>query len=309
MRAFVKTHFPAFFSLLHKSKESYYSFLGHYFPEKLLKDWYKAIFHEDINLDAPRNICEKICWMKLHADTSLWTRCADKYAVRKYVEERGLGSTLNELYGVYEDATEINFDLLPEQFVLKTNNGGGGNNVIIVQSKPTLNIKGTANQLNGWLKHKIGYRWVEPHYRGIKPLVIAEKYLQPEAEESSLLDYKFYCFDGRVHSVFFCSDRSFGESVHYSTYDLDWHYQPEKTISKYRTDKIYAKPRSLDKMIEYSSILSKGIPFVRVDWYEIDGEPVFGEMTFTPGGGFLQFHSMDYLIELGDQLILPPAIR
>ena len=309
MKTFVKTHFSSFFAFLHRIKESYYSFLGHYFPKKLLRDWYKTVFHREINLDEPKEICEKISWMKLHADMSLWTRCADKYEVRKYVEEKGLGFTLNELYGVYEDVSEIDFDKLPEQFVLKTNNGGGGNNVILVKSKSALDKKETINRLNGWLKQKVGYRWVEPHYRGIKPLVIAEKYLQPEAEESSLLDYKFYCFDGKVHSVFFCSDRSFGESVHYSTYSLDWQYQPEKTIPKYRTDKTYAQPKSLDKMIEYSSILSKGVPFVRVDWYEVDGEPVFGEMTFTPGGGFMQFHSMAYLEELGDQLVLPPAIR
>lgn len=309
MRTFVKSHFPSFFAFLHRIKESYYSFLGHYFPRKLLKDWYKEVFHVELNLESPRNICEKICWMKLHADMTMWTRCADKYEVRKYVEEKGLASTLNELYGVYEDAREIDFDKLPEQFVLKTNNGGGGSNVIIVKSKATLDTKKTVKQLNGWLKQKVGNRWVEPHYKAIKPLIIAEKYLQPESEETSLLDYKFYCFDGKVHSVFFCSDRELGESVHYSTYDLDWQYQPEKTLPKYRTDKAYSKPKSLDKMIEYSNILSKGIPFVRMDWYEIEGEPVFGEMTFTPGGGFMQFHSMEYLEELGDQLVLPPAIR
>ena len=309
MRTFFKTYFPLFFSFLHQNKESYYSFLGHYFPEKLIRDWYKIVFHKDINLEKPQNICEKIAWMKLHADMKPWTRCADKYEVRKYVEEKGLGFTLNELYGIYENAMEIDFDKLPEQFVLKTNNGGGGNNVIIVKSKASLDTKKAVRQLNEWLKQEVGYRWVEPHYRDVKPLIIAEKYLQPESGESSLLDYKFYCFDGKVHSVFFCSDREFGASVHYSTYSLEWQYQPEKTLPKYRTDKTYPKPKSLDKMIEYSSILSRGIPFVRMDWYEIDDEPVFGEMTFTPGGGFMNFHSMDYLEELGTQLTLPQAIR
>lgn len=309
MRAFVKTHFPLFFTSLHRIRESYYSFLGHYFPEKLIRVWYKTVFHKEINLDTPNNICEKIAWMKLHADMKSWTRCADKYEVRKYVEEKGLGSTLNELYGTYENADEIDFEKLPEQFVLKTNNGGGGNNVIIIKLKAELDTKKVVELLNAWLKQKIGYRWYEPHYKEITPLIIAEKYLQPEPGETSLLDYKFYCFDGKVHSVFFCSDREFGESVHYSTYSLDWQYMPEKTLPKYRTNKVYPKPKSLDKMIEYSSILSKGIPFVRVDWYEIEGKPVFGEMTFTPGGGFLNFHSMDYLEDLGTHLTLPQAIR
>ena len=181
MRSFFKKYCPSLFAFLHRIKEDYYSFLGFFRPEKLIRKWYKVTFKREINLDSPQNICEKIAWMKLHADMSLWTRCADKVEVRAFVQERGLGHTLNELYGVYENANEIDFDRLPEQFVLKTNNGGGGNNVILVKSKAELDVQRTISQLNGWLKQPVGNRWVEPHYKDIKPLIIAEKYLQPEA--------------------------------------------------------------------------------------------------------------------------------
>lgn len=129
-----------------------------------------------------------------------------------------------------------------------------------------------------------------------------EKYLEDNGNSVSLLDYKFNCFDGKVYSIFFCSDREFGKAVCYSVYDLDWKLYPEKMQPKYRTTKTYSRPSSLDKMIEYSKQLSQGIPYVRVDWYEIDGEPVFGEMTFTPAGGFQSFYSEEYRLELGQQM-------
>ena len=258
-----------------------------------------------MDLSHPRDIDEKTSWMKLHADMSLWTRCADKYEVRSYVEECGLGFTLNKIFGVYEHAEEINFNDLPQQFVIKTTNGGGGKNVLIVTDKTTLDIAQTIKILNHWLAEEVGYRYYEPHYINIKPRLIIEKYLKPNFGETSLIDYKFNCFDSKVYSIFMCSDRKFNESVCYSVYDLDWKLYPEKMKEKYRTNKTYERPRSLEKMIAYSKVLSKGIPYVRVDWYEINGEPVFSEMTFTPGGGFQNFYTDDFRLELGQQMRLP----
>lgn len=150
----------------------------------------------------------------------------------------------------------------------------------------------------------MGYKYAEYHYNKIVPRLMVEKLLENKSDSSSLLDYKFNCFDGRVYSIFFCSDREFGKSVCYSVYDLEWNLYPEKMKSRYRTEKVFPRPDSLEKMIEYSKQLSQGIPYVRVDWYEIDGNPIFGEMTFTPAGGFQSFYSMEYLQELGEQLDL-----
>lgn len=301
-KTIIKNRCPHIFSFLHKSKMKVYYLIGRISPERLIKIWYKNIYHKEINLTSPSNIDEKINWMKLHSDLSMWIRCADKLAVRSYVEEKGLGSTLNTLLGIYNHPSDIDFTSLPEQFVLKTTNGGGGNNVLIVTDKSALYEKEVRSRLAKWMHEKISYRYYEPQYRSITPRIIAEKYLAPNEGEISLVDIKINCINGKAYSVFLCSDRKPGEAVHYSVYDLEWNIHPEKVLPEYRTDKIYPKPFSFGKMVEYSEILSEGIPFVRIDWYEVDGLPVFGEMTFTPAGGFQGFYTMEYLQEMGNLL-------
>lgn len=304
MNQTIKRIFPRLSAQLHSIRERYYEFLGRHWPKYLMKTWYHTLYGERMDLDHPQDIDEKLSWLKLHADMSLWTRCADKSAVRSYVEERGLGFTLNEVYGVYERAEDIDFGTLPQSFVVKTTNGGGGTSVMIVKDKATVNIAEARRTLNSWLKRTVGYRYYEPHYIAIPPRLIIEKYLAPNAGEHSLVDYKFNCFNGQPTSVFLCSDRHFYEHVCYSIYDLDWHLYPEKMKPKYRTTKIYKRPVSFNRMVEYSKELSKDIPFVRVDWYEINGKPIFSEMTFTPGGGFQNFYTKDFRLELGRQLDL-----
>ena len=309
MKKRIKMMFPRIYMLLHKIREKYYTIIGRFFPEYLISIWYKTVFKKPINLRNPEDICEKISWMKLHADTSLWSLYSDKVLVRQYVKKCGLAHTLNEVYGVYDRAEDIDYSLLPSQFVLKTNNGGGGNNIIIVENKDKLDIKAANKSLNNWLKQRVGDRYVEPHYKGIRPKIIAEKYLKPNPGEKSITDIKFYCFNGEVHTIFFCSDREFKKHVCYSVYDKEWKLYPNYVDSSYRTTKTYPKPKCLTEMIAYSKILSKGIPFVRVDRYEIEGRPIFSELTFTPGSGIMGFHSMEYLLELGKHLVLPEKIR
>ena len=305
----IKKRLPLIAKTLHCCKERYYIFLGKHYPEKLIKVWYKHKFKREIDLINPKTIDEKINWMKLHSDISLWTKCADKIEVRKFVAERGLGHILNTIYGVYESADDIDFDALPESFVLKSSNGGGGKQVLIVKNKKDLNIRQTQRILNGWLKEEVGYRYYEPQYFAIKPRIIVEKYLKPDEGDGSLKDYKINCFDGNAYSVVLCSERILNDSVFFSVYDLEWNWKPNCIQKKYRSNVVYPKPNSLKEMIEYSHILSKGIPFVRMDWYEINGKPILSEMTFTPGGGFQHLYSNEYQLELGDQLSLPSISR
>lgn len=309
MKELIKKRMPRLFKYLHEARELYYKFLVFISPRLFIKVWYKHCFGKRINLKSPEGICEKINWMKLYSDMSLWTLCADKVAVRQYVKQHGLDFTLNDVYGVFEDANEIDFDTLPNEFVLKTNNGGGGNNVIIVEDKQKLDVPDAIRKLNKWKAKKIGNRYYEPHYNSIHPRIIVEKLLKPNAGELSLTDIKIYCINGKAHSVFFCSDRVFGEKVCYSVYDLNWNLHPEFIEPEYRAKKIYPRPKSLMKMIEYSEKLSAEIPFVRVDWYEIGGQPIFSELTFTPAGGFMRFHSKEYLYDMGRQLKLPEPIK
>lgn len=281
-----------------------YRLIGMVSPRLLIRIWYSNVHHEKINLDAPQTLDEKINWLKLNGDISLWTRCADKYLVRDYVKEKGLGFTLNTLYGVYERAEDIDFDSLPESFVIKTNNGGGGKNVLIVKKKSELDKDAARKKLKSWLGAKPWLLYYEPQYKGIKPLIIVERYLGDPNDCTPLDDIKIYCVNGKAYSVLICSDRELGVHSSYSEYDLDWNLHSERISSDYRTDKLVPKPSSLDKLIEYSEVLSAKIPFVRVDWYEISGEPVFGEMTFTPSGGFDSSYVLRYQREIGSKIRL-----
>lgn len=305
MKKYLKSHFKGCYRLYLQSKYKVLSFIGKYNRLAVIKYWYRTLHGKPINLDNPKDFDEKINWLKLYSDTSLWTRCADKYSVREYVKEKGLGHVLNELYGVYDNADEINFDSLPDAFVIKTTHGGGGKSVMIVNDKNTLNYSEARKTLNKWLKTPSSYIYGEYHYAGITPRLIIEKFLQPLPGELSITDIKINCFNGEPYSVFFCSDRDLGGSVCYSVYDLDWNLNPLMITEDHRTNKTYPKPVSFEKMLEYSRILSAGIPFVRVDWYEIEGNPIFSELTFTPGAGFQTFYSEEYQLELGNKLVLP----
>ncbi|PXZ43550.1 hypothetical protein DMB45_09380 [Sanguibacteroides justesenii] len=294
-----------FLPLYRKFRDGYYAKIGKKDPEELAAILFKKCHGYRMDLENPSDIDEKINWLKFNTNTDKWSELTDKYLARQYVENKGLGHTLNTIYGVYEKSEDINFETLPESFVIKLTNGGGGKYVKLVQNKGNLNITYLRKELNEWLKYPFGLISAEPHYLKIKPRILIEKYLNSDLkDENSLVDYKFNCYNGKAYSVFLCSDR-IKEKVNYSIYDLNWNLQPEKITAHYRTHKIYPQPVSFDKMLAYSEILAKEFPLIRVDWYEINGEPVFSEMTFTPGAGFQTYYTPEYRQELGAQLVLP----
>lgn len=309
LKTCVKKAAPSLFGKLHDARMLVYELIGRLSPRMLVRIWYRNLFGREIRLDDPQTLDEKVNWMKLNADISLWTRCADKIAVRDYVKEKGLGSTLNEVYGVYDDPCGIDFGKLPQEYVIKTSNGGGGRNIIIVDGTGEPDPSVIRRTAAGWLRRREGLRYYEPQYIPMKPRIIVERYLRPDPGESSLVDIKINCFDGKPHSVFLCSDRDPGRKVCYSVYDLEWNLHPDRIRAAYRTEKVYPRPKSFDRMLEYSARLSEGIPFVRVDWYEIAGEAVFSEMTFTPGGGFQAFYSDEFLSEMGSLIDLSKVER
>lgn len=284
-------------------RDRYYASVGKKDPVRLAKMLFKKYHGREMNLVHPVELGEKINWLKFYSDTGKWSELTDKYAVRKYVRDAGLGHTLNELYGVYDSVEDIDFDALPGSFVLKSTNGGDGKNVLLVKDKAGLDIPSIRKRLHKWLVKPFGLVSAEPHYLSIKPRIIAEKYLQSTGD-SSLVDYKFYCLDGKVYSVFLCSDRG-DEEASYAFYDREWVFLPGKIRPEYESRKVYPKPDSLDEMIVFSEVLAKGFPVVRVDWYEIDGKPIFGEMTFTPAAGYLFRFTQEYLVEMGGRVTLP----
>jgi hypothetical protein len=268
------------------------------FPKVMANKMYRSAMGKNIDWENPIDLNEKINWMKFNYDTTEWTRLADKYLVRDYVSQKGLADILVKLYGVWEDANDIDFEKLPNQFVLKTNHSCGTN--IIVEDKSKLDIAKTRKKLNKWLKVKYGVDTVEPHYAGIKPLIIAEEFLVNDNKiSSSLVDYKVFCLNGKPHSILVCANRIEGHKD-VGFYDVDWRLLPDMINLKHYTNSVEIKvPTNLSQMIKSAAILSEGHPFVRVDFYDVQGRLFFGEMTFTPMGGYMTSIEPKMLEEMG----------
>ena len=267
--------------------------MGNHFPVTLIKWRYRFVFKKRIDLKNPRDLNEKIIWAKLFSDTSRWTDLADKYKVREYVKGLGLGKYLVQLYAVWYDSKDVNFDELPDTFIIKANNGDGkGTNRIIRKSELTPKTKvEVVKMIDEWLHRKnIGALHAEPQYKGMKPCVIVEEVLPSEADASSLTDYKIWCFNGKAHFVRVYNGRNDnGNSAHVMTYDLDWNAHPEYSVinSDYTLGAVIPRPENFEEMIRVAEELSKGFPEVRVDLYNVQGKIYFGELTFTSQGGFM----------------------
>ena len=286
---------------------SFCNFLSKHNPELLLKIRYFLTFKKKLNLKNPQDLNEKILWAKLFADTTQWSILADKYKVRDYVEKKGLGECLVKLYGAWNQTKEFDFEQLPENFILKANNGDGKGTNKPVKGKSYLSNsqkEDIIKTMDKWLHRKnIGLLHAEPHYKNIPPMVIAEELLPTPKGESTLVDYKMWCFNGKVYYIWTCSERSSdGASAHVMLYDREWNACPQYSIfnSHYSKGKIMPKPKNLEKMIEVAEILSEGFPELRVDLYNLDpssesGKVYFGELTFTSLGGLMNFFTPDFL--------------
>lgn len=290
-----------FFAPLIKACE----FMGNHFPVTLIKWRYRYVFKKPLDLKNPKDLNEKILWAKLFSDTSRWTDLADKYKVREYVEGLGLGQYLVKLYAVWYSAADVDFDALPDTFIIKANNGDGkGTNKIIRKSELTGEKKAELRKMiDEWLHRKnIGALHAEPQYKGMKPCVIAEEVLPLDPGASSLTDYKIWCFNGKAYYVWVCNDRSGGgNSAHVMTYDLDWNAHPEFSVfnSDYLKGEIMPRPDNLDEMLSVAEKLSAGFPELRVDMYNVQGKIFFGELTFTSQGGFMDFYTPEFNKKLG----------
>ena len=266
-------------------KKIYLELLTLVSPKLNTKVFYKRRMGKNIDLDNPKTFNEKVQWLKLNVypKEQIYSDCADKYLVREYVKKCGLEETLNELIGVYDNANQINWAELPNQFVLKWNFGCGLN--IICSDKNKLDEKEVKKKLNRWRNNKFYLRTSEMHYKKISKKIICEKYLADETTKS-IDDYKFYCFDGKADCVMVCVGRDKGKPKFYY-FDRNW-----KFLREYSKDGIDApknlkipKPKDIEKMFKYADVLSKGFPFVRVDFYYTNNKIVFGELTFTPSAG------------------------
>lgn len=282
-------------------------FMGNHCPVLLLKIRYYYVFRKPLNLKNPQDLNEKILWAKLYSDTTRWVELADKYKVRDYVEKIGLGDSLVKLYAVWYRKEDVDFDALPETFIIKANNGDGkGTNRIIRKSELTPEKKlEYINMIGEWLKRKnIGALHAEPQYKHMRPCVIAEEVLQLQEGETSLTDYKIWCFNGKAYYIWICNDRNEGgNSAHVMTYDLEWNAHPEFSVfnSDYLQGEVMEKPKNLEQMIDIAERLSQGFPELRVDLYNVGGKIYFGELTFTSQGGFMDYFVPEFNRLLGEK--------
>lgn len=275
------------------------------FCSKLL---YRKLVGRVLNLDNPKDLNEKIQWLKFHADMNVWARLADKHAVREYVKERGLEDILVKQYGKYDTSEQLmsDWDNLPEKFVLKSNNGCG--TIKLITSK-SAEDKGSVKQLTEqWLKQKdIGIGTVELHYTLIKPCLIAEELLEDSSVKDyscSLVDYKIWCFNGKPYGVFIVYDRDLKTGHHlFDFYDVNWNRHTEK-LAKIPQKHAIKRPDCLKQMLYVASRLSEGYAQMRVDLYCVAGRIYFGELTMTSQGGFMDYFTKESLLDMGNQITL-----
>lgn len=274
--------------------------LTHISPVVATKYVYKYNTGKRLNLKNPTSFNEKLQWLKLYGNQQLMIKCADKYKVREYINEKGCSEILNDLYGVFEDVNQIDFNQLPDSFVLKTTDGCGTN--IICRDKKALDFESVKEKLNYWMKHKYGWQTAEIHYLKIKPLIICEKII--ETRDGSLPnDYKFFCFNGEPKFFYYGYDRDNEfKKLHC---DLEWNVIDITKEKASISSENVSKPSCFDEMVRYAKILSQDIPFVRVDFYDSNGKVVFGEMTFTPTAGMSEIYTDEAALQMGRMIKLP----
>lgn len=280
------------------------NFIGGVAPKSFTKFLYKRNFKKNLDLKKPVTLNEKVLWLKFnyYKDNALITMCADKYRVREYVGKSNRQETLNSLLGVWESPDEINWNDLPEKFVLKCNHGAGYN--LICESKSKLDIEATKRKLREWLNEDYWKYAAELNYKDIPKKIICEKYLETE---DGLLpeDYKLYCFDGKVNCIMLCVGRENGTPKFYY-FDTEWNVLPYSEDGKNLPENFnIPKPQGLEDMINIAEDLAKPFPFVRADFYLIKGKVIFGELTFTPGAGLDSGRLESTDLILGDLLKLP----
>lgn len=248
-----------------------------------------------LDLDNPTRFTEKIQWSKLYNSDEQKTILADKYLVRDWVKKIVGDDILIPLIGVWDRAKDIDIMKLPKQLVLKCNHGSHMN--IIVRDRDTADWNLIKKQLDKWMKEDYGILDFESHYINISKKIIAEKYMV-DKESDELLDYKFYCFNGKPYYCQVITDRSSHECIDF--FDMDWSHQPFTGLSNCGNSIVEVKkPVTFTQMKEYAEKLSTEFSFVRVDFYEINGHLYFGEMTFTPNSGFGHFNPDEWDYKLG----------
>ena len=286
-----------------KIKWHYQEFIKHHFPFLWSKHLSQVVLNRATDFSNPKDLNEKIQWLMFYTDTSLWTTLADKYAVRNYVCARIGEKYLVPLLGKWNRAEDIDFDALPDKFVIKPNNGSY--DTIVCKDKRLANLDEIRQRMGYSLSHKFGYENAEPHYLSIKPCIIAEQLLETN-NPAGLIDYKIWCFNGKPYCFLVCANRNVEKHhVDLCYYDLDWIKYEDKISDNFKNKYDCPQPSNLQEMLNVASKLSEGLPQVRVDLYNINGKVYFGEMTMSSNFGMMPYYPREVLLEMGNKVVLP----
>lgn len=286
---------------MNKALKSRLCYLLHFIPDKpYIELQYFLHMRKRLRLDPPITFSEKLQWLKLNDRKEFYTDIVDKYNVRPYIEKRIGKEHLVPILGVWERAEDITIDELPNSFVLKCNHDSGS--IVICKDKRQFDIEAAKKKLNDCLRQNIYYNGREWPYKKVKPKIIAEVYLVDDKSDD-LKDYKLMCFNGEPKCIFTGSNRHKGE-LYITFFDLEWNRLPFERHYHSDPNEI-EKPSCLQEMICLSRVLAQEFPFIRVDFYEVNGAVYFGELTFFPGSGFEEFKPELWDYKLGEWLKLP----
>ena len=275
-----------------------------FLPDKAyLRLYYFLRFRKPCHFSAPKTFSEKMQWLKLYNRKETYTVMADKYAAKDYVAEKIGSEYIIPTLGVWERFEEIDFEVLPEQFVLKCTHDSGG--LVVCRDKQALDKENAEKVITESLRrdyYRVAREWP---YKDIPRKIIAEKLMWDETQRSCLTDYKFYCFNGEPKFLYVSSGMENHATASVSFLNLDWTFAPFRRMDYRPFEQLPPKPVRYAKMLEIARVLSAGEPFLRVDLYEINEKIYFSELTFTPCGGMMAFHPSQWDVTLGSWISLP----
>lgn len=305
-KLYTMTHTPRIFMKKFSSTK-----LFKHLPDKLaLKIMYKNTFLKKLDLKNPKTFNEKLQWLKLYNRRPEYTKMVDKYTAKEYVASILGEEYIIPTYGVWEHFDDIDFEKLPDQFVLKCTHGSG--DVIVCKDKAQLDIASAKAKMEKSLKtnyYKIGREWP---YKNVQPRIIAEKYMEdatPESieeapQETGLTDYKMFCFNGEAKFMLIATDRFTSKELKFDYFDRNFNWL-DFDWTHNRSENPPQKPPMFEEMFALAEKLAEGFPHVRIDFYQVGTKIYFGEMTFFHASGFEAFTPAEWDEKIGDMLILP----
>lgn len=280
--------------------------LFNWVPDKLyLKLRYRATFRRKLDLENPKTFNEKLQWLKLNNRKYIYSTMVDKAEAKHYVAERIGKKYIISTLGIWDSFDKIDFSQLPNRFVLKCTHDSGG--VVICKDKKQFNHVKARNIIKKAMKNNY-YKWGrEWPYKNVKPRIIAETYLE-DALNEGLTDYKIHCFNGRAKVILVCTNRYSNDGLKQDFFDEEWNHLDLGRPTHPRANIIIKKPSCLDEMLNLAERLSDGIPFIRVDFYEIDNKVYFSELTFFPASGLQPFSPEEWDYKMGEWISLHSVI-